>query len=110
MPYAVIEWTNARSREEVPCVSLFQTAMWGRSYVSGDSPFFPLSHCETTGSYSGSTINPNIVLFMKIPQLIGAEVLDQRCSLHLGIYNIAFGKCLAPLRLQVILYAFVEFI
>lgn len=46
MPYAVIEWTNARSREEVPCVLLFQTAMWGRSYVSGDSPFFPLSHCE----------------------------------------------------------------
>jgi hypothetical protein len=47
---------------------------------------------KQTVSYSGSTINPNIVLFMKIPQLIGAEVLDQRCFLHLGIYNIAFWQ------------------
>ena len=91
-------------------MSLFQTAMWGRSYVSGNLLCSLSVTAKTTGSYSGSTINPNIVLFMKITQLIGAEVLDQRCSLHLGIYNIAFGKCLAPLRLQVILYAFVEFI
>jgi hypothetical protein len=47
---------------------------------------------KTTVSYSGSTINPKIVLFMKIPQLIVAEVLDQRCSLHIGIYNIAFWQ------------------
>jgi hypothetical protein len=56
------------------------------------SGVLPQVTAKTIVSYSGSTINPNIVLFMKIPQLIGAEVLDQRCSLHIGIYNIAFWQ------------------